>query len=213
MASSPPSLDNPSSIQETEASISDFIEGKVDGELVLITDPDLIEQVKAAPASMRSVIIRMVSRTQDERNKTQERRETMTPIQRRRDVVRETIAESPLKKADIHHIHSVLALCGLPYKKPVEGLTLYTRKYGRMSLTVQSGVLGDPYTGNAIQQGLPYGPKARLLMLHVCTRALRQKSPVVELEDSLSGFIRSLGFSTSAGQKDPTTNSRSSLTG
>jgi hypothetical protein len=27
-------------------------------------------------------------------------------------------------------------------------------------------------------QGLPYGPKARLLLLHLCTEAVRQRSPV-----------------------------------
>jgi len=203
MASSPPNLDNPSSIPEAEASVSDFIDGKVDGEPVLITDPDLIEQVKAAPATMRAVIIRMVSRTQDERNKTQERRKIMTPIQRRRDVVRETIAESPLEKANIHHIHSVLALCGFPYKRPADDITVYRRQYGRTALTVHSGDLADPYTGKVLPQGLPYGPKSRLLMLHICTRALRQKSPAVIIEDSLSSFIRSLGFPKAGGKKGP----------
>jgi hypothetical protein len=201
MASSPPSLDNPSSIPETEARTSDFIEGKVDGEPVLITDPDLIEQVKTAPPSMRSVIIRMASRTQDERNKTQERRESMTPIQRRRDVVRETIAESLLDKTDIYHIHSVLALCGLPYKRPPSDFREYDIKYGHMSLSVEAGRLMDPQSGDWVRQGLPYGPKARLMQLHICTKALRQKSPVVELEGSMSAFIRSLGFKVQGGPR------------
>lgn len=201
MASSPPSLDNLSSIPEAEARTSDFIEGKVDGEPVLITDPDLIEQVKTAPASMRAVMTRMASRTQAERNKTQERRETMTPIQRRRDVVRETIAESPLEKADIYHIHSGLALCGLPYKRTLSEEREYERQYGLMSLRVEAGSLLDPHTGKWVRQGLPYGPKARLMQLHICTRALRQKNPIVELEGSMSAFIRSLGFKVQGGPR------------
>jgi hypothetical protein len=201
MASSPPSLDNPSSISEAGARTSDFIEGKVDGESVLITDPDLIEQVKAAPASMRAVITRMASRTQDERNKTQERRESMTPIQRRRDVVKEQISENPIDKEDIYHIHSVLGLCALPYRKLPDGKHHYTREYGKMSLTVQAGFLKDPEDGKMIMQGLPYGTKARLLQLHICTRALRQQSPEVELEESMSAFIRSVGFEVTGGKK------------
>ena len=201
MASSPPSLDNPSSIPEAEARASDFIEGKVDGQPIFITDPDLIEQVKAAPATMRSVITRMVSRTQAERNKTQERRETMTPIQRRRDVAREVISDNPIEKPDIHHIHSVLALCALPYKRPSSEEREYERQYGFMSLRIEAGSLLDPHAMTWVKQGLPYGPKARLMQLHICTRALRQKSPVVELEGSMSAFIRSLGFEVKGGPR------------
>jgi hypothetical protein len=34
------------------------------------------------------------------------------------------------------------------------------------------------------------GPKARLVLLHLCTEAVRQRSPTVEVADSLSGFMR-----------------------
>jgi len=203
MASCPPSTEHPTSIPEIEASPLERVEGSFDGQPVLITDLDLLEQIQNAPSNMRAMMIRMVSRTQAERNQTRERRDGMTPIQRRRDVVREEISENPREKADIHHIHSVLALCGLPYKRPLDDTTVYRRQYGRTALTVHSGDLADPYTGKVIPQGLPYGPKARLLMLHICTRALRQKSPVVVIEDSLSAFIRSLGFPKAGGKKGP----------
>jgi hypothetical protein len=38
------------------------------------------------------------------------------------------------------------------------------------------------------------------MQLHICTRALRQRSPEVELEGSMTGFIRSLGFSVTGGK-------------
>lgn len=72
-----------------------------------------------------------------------------------------------------------------------------------MSLNVQPGSLTDPKTGNWVRQGVPYGPKARLVQLHICTRALRQKSPVVEMEDNMTSFIRNLGFSVT-GRKNGT---------
>jgi hypothetical protein len=198
--SSPPDL-YPSSLTDAEASPTESLSVEVDGKTILITDADLIHQVESAPSNIRAISSRMAGRAQAERNEKAERRAQMTPIQRRRDVVRETIADNPLDKADIHHIHSVLALCGLPYKRPPEESTLYTRKYGRMSLTVQAGILVEPRNGDVVQQGLPYGPKARLLLLHLCTRALRQKSPVIDLEDSLSGFIKSIGFDKTGGKK------------
>ncbi len=50
-------------------------------------------------------------------------------------------------------------------------------------------------------QGLPYGPKARLVLLHLCTEAVRQRSPTVEVADSLSGFMREMGFAVTGGER------------
>jgi hypothetical protein len=200
MPSSPPDL-YPSSLADPEASPTESLSVEVDGKTVLITDADLIRQIEISAPNIRAISSRMAGRAQAERNEKTERRAQMTPIQRRRDVVRETIADNPLDKSDIHHIHSVLALCGLPYKRPPEDSIVFRRSYGQMSLTVQAGDLADPYTAKMQQQGLPYGPKARLLLLHLCTRALRQKSPVIDLEDSLSGFIESIGFYKGGGKR------------
>jgi hypothetical protein len=200
MSSSPPDL-YPSSLTDAEASPQKSIQLiEVDG--IPITDPDLIREIeehKKLDPKMRRLLDGHTLGVQLKRNEASTRRATMTPIQKRRDLVRETIADNSLEKSDIHHIHSVLALCGLPYKKPPEGMREYRRKYGRMALTVQAGDIADPYTCDAVSQGLPYGPKARLLMLHLCTRALRHKSPVIELENSLSGFIESIGFQKGGG--------------
>jgi hypothetical protein len=199
--SNPPDL-HPNSVDAETASPKKQDESlavRLDDKTVYVTDSDLLEQAANVQPFMRDAMLRSFARTQLKRNETNARREGMTAIQRRRDVVKETIAENPLDKSDIHHIHSVLALCGLPYKRPADDSLVYRRSYGQMSLTVQAGDLIDPYTGKMQQQGLPYGTKARLLMLHLCTRALRQKSPVIDLENSLSGFIESIGFSKSGG--------------
>ena len=173
-------------------------------EKIEIVDSDLLEQLERvedfAPTLKRMTIERL-QRTQAERNDKSEKRAAMTPVQRRRDITRETLIETSLEQGDIHHIHSVLALCALPYRKPKNDMVSYKRKYGKMSLVVNAGSLADPDTEEMMPQGIPYGPKARLLMLHICTRALRQKSPVIELEDSLSAFIRSMGFGKSGGDR------------
>ncbi len=42
----------------------------------------------------------------------------MADVVRRRIKTRDLIAENQVEDGDRHHIHSVLALCGLPYREP-----------------------------------------------------------------------------------------------
>lgn len=171
-------------------------------ESVAITDADLLAQLdEAVMPEIRRRMEKRLRGVQAERNETRARRAEMTPVQRRRDVVREELASQALEQSDIHYIHSVLALCGLPYKRPLDGSLDYEREYGRMSLSLEAGKLKDPLSGNWVRQGIPYGPKARLLLLHICTRAIRQKSPVIDLENSLSAFIESMGIHKNGGKR------------
>lgn len=194
----PQTLDHPSSPDAITASP---IQVEIDGKAITITDPDLLQQIETAPQSVRSISKRMAARTQQERDETRQRRSAMTPVQRRRDEAREEITKNPLDREDIHHVHSVLGLCALPYRRPPEEQREYDAKYGLMSLSVEAGRLLDPATGQWVRQGLPYGTKARLMQLHICTRALRNKSPEVELDQSMSAFMRSLGFDVTGGSK------------
>jgi hypothetical protein len=86
----------------------------------------------------------------------------------------------------------MLGLCCLPYRKLPKGEQeqVYIKSYRQGSIVVQPGYLIDPKTGKPINQGLPYGPKARLLLLHICTRALQQKSATVTMDETLTGFIQ-----------------------
>lgn len=120
---------------------------------------------------------------------------------RRRDLIREVIENEPAGPENIQHIHSVLALCGLPYREP-KGLTNVFREYGRNTLAISAGRLTNPLTGEMEMQGLPYGPKARLMLLHLCTEAVKQRTPKIEVASSLSGFIRDMGFPVTGGDRD-----------
>lgn len=119
---------------------------------------------------------------------------------RRRDHIREVIENEPATPENIQHIHSVLALCGLPYREPKK-VTNFFREYGRNTLAINAGRLTNPVTGDMDMQGLPYGPKARLLLLHLCTEAVKQRSPKIEVAQSLSGFIRDMGFPVTGGDR------------
>ncbi|WP_239510413.1 replication protein RepA, partial [Klebsiella pneumoniae] len=41
----------------------------------------------------------------------------------------------------------------------------------------------------------------RLVLLHLCTEAVRQRSPEIEVARSLSGFMREMGFAVTGGER------------
>lgn len=94
-------------------------------------------------------------------------------------------------------LHVIMSQVGLPYREP-EGRD-YIRETGRASLVITAGRLRDPVTRKAVLQGLPYGAKPRLLMLHLCTQAVRLQSPVVPVGDSMTAFMRELGIPATGG--------------
>jgi hypothetical protein len=109
----------------------------------------------------------------------------------------QTTGEDP---QNLRHIHSVLALCGLPYtRQPIEERE-YRSKQGRMRLIVNAGELMAP-DGEFVKQPLPYGSRARLLLLHLCSEAIRQKSPTIDIEDSLTAFLKKMGFEATGGPR------------
>jgi hypothetical protein len=96
-------------------------------------------------------------------------------------------------------LHSVLAQCGLPYRNP--NTRDYMRQNGRATLIVSAGHLLDQDTRKPVLQGVPYGAKPRLLMLHLCTEAVRNKSATISIADSMSAFMRDLGLQVTGGKK------------
>jgi Plasmid encoded RepA protein len=102
--------------------------------------------------------------------------------------------------AELRFLHVVLAQCGLPYREPEAGLQFYEKRNGRTSLVLTPGVLLDPKTRKAAMQGIPYGAKPRLLMIHLCTVAKLHKSPEVEIADSMSAFMQDLGLGVTGGK-------------
>ena len=87
-------------------------------------------------------------------------------------------------------LHAVLCQVGLP-RRQTEA-RVFERASGAASLRIEAGILNDGERW--VEQPLPYGAKPRLALLHVCSEAIRTKSPVVEIEDSASDFLRALGL-------------------
>ncbi len=100
----------------------------------------------------------------------------------------------------INFLHAVQCQCGIPYKNPGEGVLEWDQRQGNASLRIEAGSAIDPATGNFKRLGLPYGEKPRLVLIHLATEAVRTGSPVVDVEESMTAFARSLGMETNGQQ-------------
>src|SRR6266545_4548513 len=100
----------------------------------------------------------------------------------------------------IDFLHSIQCQCGIPYKNPGEGVLEWDRRQGNASLRIEAGSAIDPRTGDFVRLGLPYGEKPRLVLIHLATEAVRTGSPVVDVEESMTAFARSLGLETNGQQ-------------
>ncbi len=100
----------------------------------------------------------------------------------------------------INFLHAVQCQCGIPYKNPGDGVLEWDRHQGHASLRIEAGSAIDPSTGNFKRLGLPYGEKPRLVLIHLATEAVRTGSPVVDVEDSMTAFARSLNLETNGQQ-------------
>lgn len=124
----------------------------------------------------------------------------MKPSERRRAVTRNAFEQGPAAMDDLRHVHSVLAICGLPYKRLPLDVRTFERRQGNMALDVSAGLLRDD-RGEPITQPLPYGPKARLILMHLCSQAIYNKSPTIDLNETFTAFVRELGFNDSGGPR------------
>ena len=102
---------------------------------------------------------------------------------------------------ELRFLHTILAQCSLPYREPPSGGRDYIRRNGKASLVVSAGFLMDPKTLAPVLQGIPYGAKPRLLMIHLCTEAVRRQQARIPIADSMSAFMKDLGLTVSGGKQ------------
>ena len=100
----------------------------------------------------------------------------------------------------IDFLHSVQCQCGIPYRNPGDQVREWDRKQGAAALRIEAGSAIDPRTGEFVKLGLPYGEKPRLVLIHLASESVRTGSPVVDVEDSMTAFARSLGIETNGQQ-------------
>jgi hypothetical protein len=90
--------------------------------------------------------------------------------------------------------HTVFCQTGLPYRNPGDVVRIWMRKQGTARLEVEAGRAFSPGADEFVDVGLPFGPKPRLILVYLNAEALRTGSPEIEVEDSLTAFVKRLGF-------------------
>lgn len=104
-----------------------------------------------------------------------------------------------IKQEEFGHIsyqHSVLCQISMPYKNPGDDVTTWERNQGNVSLLIRAGDIFNPQTEEWKPAGLPFGPKPRLIMAYLNSEAIRTKSREIEVQGSLTAFIKRIGIDT-----------------
>lgn len=173
-----------------------------------IRDADLRARLEEARGKLLfETSARHLAHLQIERDKeaaaaaeTQARLAALPRDARRRAIIREVIETEGASPDNLRFMPTPLAICGLPYRRLPADQDEFMREQGRMRVVVTPGKVTDP-NGRRIQQPIPWGPKARLIMAHLSTEALRNRSPVIETASSFTSFMRDLGFERRGGER------------
>ena len=91
--------------------------------------------------------------------------------------------------------HSFLCSTHLPYRRLQDSQRVWSRSSGSVSLQLTAGSLPDG-SGGFVEMGLPYGAKSRLLLLYLCSMAVKTRSRKIDIQDSFTAFARELGMCT-----------------
>jgi hypothetical protein len=111
-----------------------------------------------------------------------------TPIQQRLIQAAAANVENPDQRSILYQ-HSVFCQTGLPYRNPGDDVREWQREQGTVSLLVQAGKAKHP-DGHWVQVPLPFGPKCRLVLMHINQIVLITQSAHIDIEDSLTAFVR-----------------------
>ena len=86
--------------------------------------------------------------------------------------------------------HTVFCQTFLPYRNPGDDVRQWLRSQGTTILQIEAGQVWHPARKEFVKLGLPWGTKPRLILAHLNGELLRQQSPVIEIDSSLTAFVR-----------------------
>ena len=101
------------------------------------------------------------------------------------------VTDEPLTHEGRAFIHSFFTHVGLPRGRPKNPdgtpATEFERRSKRAVLHVSAGWMESK--GQTVRQMLPYGTRPRLMLVDICTEALRNRDPVVDLGGSARAYL------------------------
>lgn len=115
-----------------------------------------------------------------------------TPTQMRMiDAAVEIKCKAPeVNKNEIAYHHTVFCQTALPYREVEE--RVWERTNGYVNIAVEAGRTFNPDEGKWIDLPLPFGPKARVIMIHLDTQAVLKQSRLVDIQNSMTAFVKTL---------------------
>lgn len=95
---------------------------------------------------------------------------------------------------EIAYHHTVFCQTALPYRRVKD--RIWERTNGLVSLRVEAGSALHPEKQKWVDLPLPFGTKSRLILIYLDTFAILNKSPEVDIEHSMTAFLKKLqGYS------------------
>lgn len=86
---------------------------------------------------------------------------------------------------DVGYMHSLFCQLSLPRREQEK--REFSRAFSGASMLLTAG---SAWNGRDwIEQGLPYGPKPRLMLADICTYAIRNRTREVPMESSVTGYL------------------------
>lgn len=116
----------------------------------------------------------------------------LTPIQRRLVETHLDMTSKVWGNDPNLYSHSVMCSVSLPLKSLDQDQRVYERRVGPVWLRMEGGSV--PSAAGFQDVGLPYGAMARLLLIHICSSAVLNQSPKVEIAQTFTAFAKELGI-------------------
>lgn len=76
-----------------------------------------------------------------------------------------------------------------PYKNPGNQVDYWQREHGKFALSFQALKVTDPMTKQNVTFGVPFGAKARIILMALNTLAKKQKSPSIRVGNNITDFV------------------------
>ena len=97
----------------------------------------------------------------------------------------------------------VLVQANLPHKDPGNDVRVWGRNNGDFSLTLQPGAYITELGEHQVI-GYPFGVIPRLVMIYLCTYAVQNKTPHIDLGNSMARFFKEAGIGEATGGRHGT---------
>jgi len=118
-------------------------------------------------------------------------------LRRRADWAAEVLTR---ESEEVAFLHAGFCMAALPHRCPRNDREPWIRANGRFKLAVWPGRMLRA-DGSYAEVGVPYGTRARLILLYLMTTAIQTRSRWVPMERSMSAWLRKIGLPVTGGPR------------